>query len=76
MVWHWFIYILVIQSIVIFYIVYMQKAKISTEMLAFLIMLACNILFLRDDYPAPRFSFFILFIDMYELFAISSICCI
>ena len=31
-----------------FYIVYMQKAKISTEMLAFLIMLACNILFLRD----------------------------
>ncbi len=33
---------------VIFYIVYMQKAKISTEMLAFLIMLACNILFLRD----------------------------
>ena len=31
-----------------FYIVYMQKAKISTEMLAFLIMLTCNILFLRD----------------------------
>ncbi|MFN3289381.1 MAG: hypothetical protein ACK410_02920 [Acinetobacter sp.] len=31
-----------------FYIVYMQKAKISTDELAFLIMLACNILFLRD----------------------------
>ncbi|ENU38847.1 hypothetical protein I6G67_06850 [Acinetobacter johnsonii] len=31
-----------------FYIIYMQKAKISTEVLSFLIMLVCNYLFLRD----------------------------
>ncbi|MEG0489024.1 MAG: hypothetical protein RR575_13995 [Acinetobacter sp.] len=30
-----------------FYIIYMQKAKISTEVLSFLIMLVCNYLFLR-----------------------------
>lgn len=40
-----------------FYIVYMQKAKISTDELAFLIMLACNILFLRDIFQHYDLAF-------------------